>query len=349
MDHTKAIVASLVVVVLVLTLVFVAPKVFTQVFPAVNTPQDTPSLSSSPSQPTPAPFQSLNEPTGYNLATLSPNPTFIAEEDLVTYALSLINSDRLTAGVQNVSLSNINSGQLHAEDMLRNGYFSHWDTQGYKPYMRYTLVGGKGAVSENIAFAGNWFNAGTSLKEALRKSEWGMMNDDAEWNWGHRDNIIDSLHNKVSIGIAYNNDDVYFVQDFEDDCISWNTLSVSGSAVLMEGTILNQSQSISSISIYFDDPCNLTVQQLENSPYNGAYNSGTFVGNVQSPPPVGYYYEQPKDHILIVADEWNVLGNNFDVSFDLASAFSKDGRGVYTLCLWTDGNACLTTYSVWNN
>lgn len=27
--------------------------------------------------------------------------------------------------------------------MLYYDYFSHWDTQGYKPYVRYTLLGGQ--------------------------------------------------------------------------------------------------------------------------------------------------------------------------------------------------------------
>ena len=77
--------------------------------------------------------------------------------DLVNYALSLINSDRQSNGLQNVSLSSIDSAQLHAEDMLKNGYFSHWDMNGYKPYMRYTLAGGQGAVAENMCLArGNW-------------------------------------------------------------------------------------------------------------------------------------------------------------------------------------------------
>jgi uncharacterized protein YkwD len=55
------------------------------------------------------------------------------------------------SNVSNITLSSVNSAQQHAENMLTNGYFSHWDTNGYKPYVRYTLAGGQGAVNENIA------------------------------------------------------------------------------------------------------------------------------------------------------------------------------------------------------
>jgi hypothetical protein len=175
-----------------------------------------------------------------------------------------------------------------------------------------------------------------------------MMYDDAASNWGHKDNILNPLHNKVSIGIAYDENNVYFVEDFEDDYINWNTLSVSGSTVQMQGTILKPSDSISNFNIYFDKPSALTTQQLANSPYNSSYDSGTYVGNIQAPPQSGFYYEQPPDHVLIVASTWKISGNNFEIAFDLSQAFNQNGKGVYTLYLWTKENICLTTFSIWN-
>src|SRR5579863_914367 len=71
---------------------------------------------------------------------------------LANYALGLINTDRANHNVSAVTLSPIPSGQQHAYSMMVNGYFSHWDVQGYKPYMRYTILNGTGAVEENVAF-----------------------------------------------------------------------------------------------------------------------------------------------------------------------------------------------------
>lgn len=93
---------------------------------------------------------------GFSLPKLLQNPNLFSpknysHEELVNYTLSLINSDRNGYVVnpngtinewvmpigenypQNVSLSSVDSAQQHADDMLENHYFSHWDTQSYKP------------------------------------------------------------------------------------------------------------------------------------------------------------------------------------------------------------------------
>jgi len=297
-------------------------------------------LTQSPSAST-SPVPSTTPPP-----TTSPDttPSEVNYEELVDYVLSLINSDRQSRGLQNVTLSSIDSGQRHADDMLANQFFSHWDTNGYKPYMRYTLAGGKGSVAENCAAQLGFYS---NLKEALKGMEWRMMYDDADSNWGHRDNILDPLHNKVSIGIAFDDNDIYLVQDFEDDYVSWATLSLSNK-VVMQGTILKAGESISQVAIYFDNPMPLTTKQLSNPPYDGSYDVGTYVGMVVSPPPLGSQYLPPEEGILIVADTWSEAGQNFNIRFDMSTAFAQYGRGVYTLYLWTDSNNHLTTLSIWN-
>jgi uncharacterized protein YkwD len=289
----------------------------------------SPTPSASPSVPSTTPSGSL--------------PQTFSREELTNYALSLVNSDRQSKGLQNVTLSNVDSGQRHAENMLKNNFFSHWDMNGYKPYMRYTLAGGRGSVAENCAAQLGFYS---NLKEALRNMEWGMMYDDADSDWGHRDNILDPLHNRVSIGIAYDNNDVYLVQDFEDDYISWSTLSLTNQ-VVMQGTILKAGESISQVAIYFDNPMPLTTQQLSNAPYQGGYDSGTYVGMVVSPPPLGSQYQPPDEGILIIANTWNEAGQNFNIRFDVTTAFTQYGKGVYTLYLWTDSNY-FTSLSIWN-
>ena len=69
---------------------------------------------------------------------------------LANFSLTLINQDRASAGLTPVTLSPIPSAQEHADSMLQNNYFSHWDTQGYKPYMRYSILNGTGFVEENV-------------------------------------------------------------------------------------------------------------------------------------------------------------------------------------------------------
>jgi len=268
-----------------------------------------------------------------------------SHEELVNYALVLINSDRQSNGLENVTLSNINSAQIHADNMLKHNFFSHWDLNGYKPYIRYTLAGGQGSVSENCAWM---YSSGfIDPKEALEDMQWNMMYDDAGSDWGHRDNILNSFHNKVSIGISYNNTAICLVQDFEDNYVSWDTLTVSNNEVIMKGTTIKQESSILQIAIYYDNPLPLTTQQLGNPPYDKGYDTGTFVGIVVSPLPSGWEYQQPDEGILIIANGWNETLQGFNINFDLSTAFAQCGKGVYTLYLGTESNNHLTTYSVW--
>jgi len=62
--------------------------------------------------------------------------------ELFQYVLSLVNTDRQTAGLPPVTLAYNSAAQTHAQDMFKNFYGSHWGTDGLKPYMRYTNAGG---------------------------------------------------------------------------------------------------------------------------------------------------------------------------------------------------------------
>jgi uncharacterized protein YkwD len=338
--HKKALATILIVAALI---AIVASVVF------LNNPfsasHNTVSPSTSPF-PTPSPTQLsiTTTPT----ATPTAAPTTEEQQDLVNYALSLINTDRQANGLQNVTLSNIDSGQEHADDMLKNGYFSHWDLNGYKPYMRYTLAGGQGAVAENDAWQPDYPYFG--LEQSIKNMEWQMMYNDSAENWGHRDNILNPLHNEVSIGIAYDSNDVYFVEDFINNYISWSQLSVNGNKVTMQGNIQGQSFNIRQIDVFFDNPSPLTVNQLNNPPYQDGYTAGTYTAIVVPPASSGHYYNWTGiSQQGIVADSWNQNGNSLQITFSLSKAIAAYGNGIYTLYLETSSSTAdsLTTYSIW--
>ncbi len=300
------------------------------------------------SQSSPSPSSTL-VPSPTQVPVISPTATATPsstekQSELVAYALSLINADRQASGLQNVTLSSVDSGQTHAENMLLSDYFSHWDTNGYKPYMRYTLAGGQGAVAENVAWQGQTGNIfPMDVKTALKDMEYSMMYDDASSNWGHRDNILKPEHNKVSIGIAYDNHNVYFIEDFEDDYVTWNQRNVSNDQVTIQGTILQEGVAIQSVGIFYDNPASLTVAQLGGPQYQDGYGPGTYVG-LALPPDY-----QATGAITILADTWNQTGVNFEISFSLTQAIDAYGKGVYTLYVLKGSSTenSLTTYSVW--
>jgi uncharacterized protein YkwD len=281
----------------------------------------------------------VQNPSG-NSANLTSNVDITYPSNYVTlinYSLSIINENRTSQGLSPVVLSPIPSGQQHADSMLQNGYFSHWDTQGFKPYMRYSLLNGTGFVEENIAYEYAGFPSFTStqsVERAIGGLEWQMMNNDSTCcNNGHRDNILDQFHNRVSIGIAYSSTYVYFVEDFETYYITLNTPILQGDTITLEG---NTSQALSptSVDVYYDStPTSITPEVL-NSAYNTPYDQGTFVGGVvPSCTNIFASCERFSQGITVSASMWEVGSNAIDIQFSLTNFVHIEGAGVYTIYL----------------
>jgi len=259
-------------------------------------------------------------------------------DELVEYALSLINKERMERSLQNVTLSDVKCGQEHADNMLRHEYMSHWDVNGLKPYMRYTLSGGHGYISENIGW---YYSTGIiNPKEAVRSLNWQMMYNDSDCDWSHRDNILDPSHNKVSLGISWDSNNVYLVQDFENDYIEDFYFIREENLIHLYVRFIKESYSIEQIVIYYDPLSkNLTVEQLSKHPYNGAYDPGIFVGSVL---PEGY---RLKEGITITAKTWSQQKEGYEIIFYLNDAYIY-GEGVYTLYI-ADSNNFYTSRSIW--
>jgi uncharacterized protein YkwD len=256
---------------------------------------------------------------------------------LENYALGLINNDRNGYGVSSVVLSPIQSGQQHADSMLYYNYFSHWDTQGYKPYMRYTLLGGTGFVDENVAYeftSTATFTTTTSVEQALKSLEYQMMyNDSVCCQNGHRDNILDPNHDRVSIGIAYSENHVYFVEDFENYYTQLREPIISSTSNGIVQLIGNTTEKINPIEVlvFFDNtPTPLSPSEL-NTNYSSPYNPGKFTGGAL--PPCKTNCSVFQGYITVYASIWQVSSSTVDIEFQLGSFVQKYGNGVYTAYL----------------
>jgi uncharacterized protein YkwD len=256
---------------------------------------------------------------------------------LAGYALSIINQNRTSEGLTPVTTSPIPSAQQHADSMLQFNYFSHWDTQGFKPYMRYSLLNGTGYVEENIAYEYSSFPSFVStqsIEHVIGNLEWQMMNNDSLCcNNGHRDNILNVYHNRVSIGIAYSSTYVYFVEDFETYLATLHTPITGGNVVTLSG---NTSETLNptSVQIFYDPtPTNLSATTLTND-YSTAYGQGTFVGGVV-PTCNGILQscERFSQGITVGASTWQVGSNTVNIQFSLSNFVAKAGQGVYTIYL----------------
>lgn len=285
--------------------------------------------------PTSLPYSTSSVNLSY--PTTSLGQTTIPQNQTVAYALSLINKDRSTFGLSGVSISNETSGQQHADSMLFYGYFSHWDVYGMKPYMRYTLLGGRGAVEENVAYI--YRSSGIDVLSSLAQMENNLVYNDVQCcNNGHRYNILDPAHTTVSIGVAYNSTNIYLVQDFINNYISWfyGTPADNNNVVSLKGSVPS-GYSLSDIEITYDPPLqSLTSTQLARAPYNSSYGLGqTIAGVGYSVNGRRYYYP---NLTTINASTYTIQGNNFDVAFNIGSLIRQHGGGEYTLLVFLDNS-----------
>jgi uncharacterized protein YkwD len=267
---------------------------------------------------------------------------------LAAYAVDLINGDRASHGLSPVMLGSEPSGQQHADSMLYYGYFSRWDVAGLKPYMRYTLLNGTGAVEENAALESVDFPSFFTLSRvdgAIGDLGWQMVNNDTAENNGHRLNILDAFHNSISIGIAYDSTHVYLVQDFENSYISFDAPVLSKSRVTFSGT-LSQEFNLDAVYVYFDaTPKSLSTASLSGDPsYAGSYTPGVFLSGV-TPPCLGACLGFP-GHMTVRASEWNVNASRILIQFTLSAFVQAQGTGVYSVYLRSNSGEDLTSFSV---
>jgi uncharacterized protein YkwD len=280
--------------------------------------------------------------------------------ELAQYALNLINTDRNQNGLQNLTLSPIPSGQQHSDSMAYFGYFSHWDVQGYKPYMRYTMLGGKGYVAENAGLDYCTNSPPDSslvtpvsctlqtVENGVANSEYSMMyNDAACCNNGHRDNILNPFHNRVSIGIAWNSSTsaLYFTEDFENGYVGLQSPIYSNGVVTLTGS-LSRTLDLNEIAVSFDStPQPMTISQLDAT---FAYDPGTSIGAVFAPCPSGYICSPNTNDggIAVYASSWSYSGSELSVSFSLTAFTQKYGSGVYTLYMFDSQNNLWMSLSI---
>ena len=268
---------------------------------------------------------------------------------MATFALGLINKDRADFNLSSVQQTSLNVAQQHADSMLRYGYFSHWDTQGYKPYIRYSLLGGRGAVAENIAYASvrpGHYSSASDVEPVLRMLESSMMyNDSVCCNDGHRENILNPLHTRVSIGIAYNYTTVFFAEDFENYYFDLAFSVDQSYAVSIGGSPVGGGSSPTEVLVTFDaTPAAESPYELNTGP--SEYDPGTVIGGVL--PPCTLQCSRFIHGVTEYATAWTFTPTQAALVFSLSKFVEAKGAGVYTIYILegNDTGTALTSISV---
>ena len=257
---------------------------------------------------------------------------------LQNYALSKINTDRLSVGLNPISISDNKAAQYHAAEILGTELLSHWSKNGLKPYMLYSLHNGIGYVQQNIGQI-SYVNTDDVKKgitshsfctsdsklycepldpfDAIDKLENSMMyNDFLCCQDGHKNNILDKLHTNVSIGIAFNEYYFVLVQNFENNYLRYN-LSNENGEFLLEAKMLDPKKNLelSHISLYFDNLPNQEEYEENKNKLN--YSIGNLGLIVNKPLEFYEQYVQPEDYSVIEAENWDIHNQSINILFKL--------------------------------
>ena len=134
--------------------------------------------------------------------------------------LDVINKSRKKNKVSPVRLDILASRVANkmCREAAENGYVSHWNMAGEKPYHRYAFAGGYDHVSEN-AF-GEWTSGSYNISDPeiskmMESGHKSFMSEKAP-NDGHKKNIIDKTHNFVGIGFFATENQFRYYEEFID-------------------------------------------------------------------------------------------------------------------------------------
>ena len=196
-------------------------------------------------------------PTSIPVPTSAPAPTATpystdGTELPALYGLMLdsVNSVRGEHGLAPLALGSNAAAQNHAEASLAGGFNSHWNLDGLKPSMRYTLAGGYQHNQENIFRNACRGSCGLiMLEERIAEAMASWMS-----SAGHRKAILRPTHRKLNIGLAWSGGGLFdgdwtfnAVQQFEGDYIEFSSLPniddegyLSLAGTLRNGAVLSE-------------------------------------------------------------------------------------------------------------
>lgn len=254
------------------------------------------------------------------LISSSSEPSAESIENARERMLSIINDERQKAGLNAVTMGGNAAAQIHAENMLAGCFSSHWGLDGLKPYMRYSLTGGTQYNAENVSglsycVGSNYVKIDPVTK--VRDTMDGFMSSP-----GHRDNILDSHHATVNIGIAADSHNMMVVQHFEYGYADYETLpAINGDIMSFALDIKNlreyrNSYDIS-VSMSYDPPLRELGRGQVSNTY--CYTTGPAVAFFAPPLKDGEYYTEDESVISGIG-----CLNPYDMSPDISAPTSPE-------------------------
>jgi hypothetical protein len=238
-----------------------------------------------------------------------------------------INADRRAAGLQPVEFSAelSQAADAHCREMLAEGYTSHWNRAGWKPYLRYTQAGVHDATSENIHAA--WASGGEpgSLWERVLDGHRRFMAERPPFD-GHRKSILTPQHTHVGIGVAYNDDGLRLIEVFGAKHAELEPAPLRASLgdwVEISGKLLREGDQLLGVSVYYEPlPRSMTRAELQATSSYGL--------------PREEQIERPRLQVGRYVDGTVGTVTTSGLRFTAPLRFWKSKPGVYTVAVWIE-------------
>ena len=193
--------------------------------------------------------------------------------------LEEINRGRMEGGLRPVDFSPelSEAADEHCREMLQEGYVSHWDRAGRKPYLRYARAGVVGNTAENI----------TSLHET-------DFPDDLEILWvsmfsghqrfmaelppedGHRRGVLDPRNTHVGIGVASDSGGMRMIEVYEARYADLDRLPEGATlrdVLTVRGRLLRRDLELVALTVFYEPlPRSRSIVELNHTRSYGLPN-----------------------------------------------------------------------------
>lgn len=249
--------------------------------------------------------------------------------ELRLMVVEFINQDRENASTPPVVYSEPLSllADAHCREMLREGYTSHWNRAGWKPYMRYSQGGITDHTSENISSLSSTRFEVTfdAVKAALTERHEGLIGEVPPYDQ-HRKNILDPHHTHVGIGVAYSKAGLRMIQIFARRYVSLEPIPTKqgpSSSVQLKGKVLEPGLDLQAISVFYEPlPEEMSLAQLMGT-YSYALPADEKIYRTRLPS-IMRYADGTRGSV-------EVRGRSFSQTISIPSR-----KGVYTLVVWLE-------------
>ncbi|MGH9794872.1 MAG: CAP domain-containing protein [Candidatus Acidiferrales bacterium] len=275
------------------------------------------------------PYSAGTDQAARESAGLKPGATSelrVAPRELRLRLLEVINSDRRAAGARPVEYSDelAKAADAHCREMLAGDYTSHWDRNGWKPYLRYSAAGIRDSTSENVHAMWTTHFREDRLWDYLLEGHQGFMAEQPP-NHGHRRSVLNPRHTHVGVGVAYNGSGLRMVVVFGGRYAQLDPLPLRAKlndSLTVRGKLLRPSDKLLGIAIFYE-PLPKPMSRAElGTTYSYGLPNEERMKRPRLPP--GHRYMDGTVGTVFIAGR----------QFETPLSFWKGKPGVYTVAVW---------------